>query len=74
MASRAFRAVTMLRPGDEDGAEAVTLELRAHAQYQLALLAQRAGDPRRAKVLASKALSENPEHELARQLLPELET
>jgi hypothetical protein len=72
IAGRAFRAVTMLRPGDDDSPEAVTSELRAHAQYQLALMAQRTGDARRAKVLANKALQENPEHELARQLLGEL--
>jgi lipopolysaccharide biosynthesis regulator YciM len=73
-AVRAFRAVTMLRPGDDDTSDGVTLELRAHAQYQLALLAQRSGDLRRAKVLATKALTENPEHELARQLLAEIDT
>ncbi|MBK7582740.1 MAG: tetratricopeptide repeat protein [Myxococcales bacterium] len=73
VAGRAFRGVTMLRPGDEEDGEAVSVEMKAHAQYQLALLAQRAGDPRRARVLASKALSDNPEHDLARQLLAELD-
>jgi tetratricopeptide (TPR) repeat protein len=72
VAGRAFRAVTMLRPGDDESPDGVTPELKAHAQYQLALMAQRTGDARRAKVLAQKALSENPEHELARQLLGEL--
>lgn len=73
VAGRAFRGVTMLRTGEDDSGEPVTIELKAHAQYQLALLAQRAGDPRRARMLASKALSDNPEHALARQLLSELE-
>lgn len=73
VASRAFRGVTMLRTGEDDSGEPVTIELKAHAQYQLALLAQRAGDPRRARMLASKALSDNPEHALARQLLAELD-
>lgn len=73
VAGRAFRGVTMLRAGEDDSGEGVTTELKAHAQYQLALLAQRAGDPRRARMLASKALSDNPDHDLARQLLSELE-
>lgn len=73
IAGRAFRAVTMLRAGDDDSGEAVTPELRAHAQYQLAVMAARKGDSRRARVLASKALTENPEHEQARQLLAELQ-
>jgi lipopolysaccharide biosynthesis regulator YciM len=71
-AGRAFRTVTLLRPGEDDSPEGVTLELRAHAQYQLAVMAHRSGDVRRARVLAAKALSENPEHEPARQLLAEL--
>jgi tetratricopeptide (TPR) repeat protein len=72
VAQRAYRAVTMLRPTDESP-DAVTPELRAQAQFQLAVMAHRTGDARRAKVLIQKALSENPEHEQARQLLGELE-
>lgn len=68
-AGRAFRAVTMLRAGEEE----VTPELRAHAQFQLAVIARNQGDPRRAKILVSKALSENPEHTAARELMGELE-
>jgi golgin subfamily B member 1 len=74
VASRAFRAVTMLRPGDDEPGEGVTAELRAHAQFQLAVQAARKGDSRRAKVLVAKALSENPDHEQAKQLLAELES
>ena len=73
VAGRAFRGVTMLRAGEDEGGETVSTEVKAHAQYQLALLAQRAGDPRRARMLASKALTDNPDHDLARQLLSELE-
>jgi tetratricopeptide (TPR) repeat protein len=74
IAGRAFRAVTMLRPGEDDTVgDGVTPELRSHAQFQLAVMAAKKGDPRRAKVLASKALSENPAHDQARQLLAELE-
>ncbi len=72
VAARAYRAVTMLRP-TEDSPDAVTPELRAHAQFQLAVLAHRSGDLRRARVLVTKALSENAEHEQARELLAELE-
>jgi tetratricopeptide (TPR) repeat protein len=72
IAQRAYRAITMLRPSD-DSPDAVTPELRAHAQFQLAVMAHRTGDVRRAKVLVQKALTENPEHEQARGLLSELE-
>jgi tetratricopeptide (TPR) repeat protein len=70
-AMRAFRSVTMLRT-DEAGTP-VPQELKAEAHFQLAVLAQRQGDLRKAKVLASKALSENPDLELAKSLLNELE-
>lgn len=73
VAARAFRGVTMLRAGEEEGGELVTNDVKAHANYQLALLAQRAGDPRRARMLAGKALSENPDHHLARQLVSEID-
>jgi predicted Zn-dependent protease len=70
-ATRAFRAVTMLRT-DESGAP-VPHTLRAEAHYQLALLAQNKGDSKRAKVLAVKALSEDPELEPAKVLLSQIE-
>ena len=73
VASRAFRGVTMLRVGDEESGEVLTAEVKAHANFQLALLAQRAGDPRRARMLAGKALSDNPDHHQARQLVSELD-
>jgi lipopolysaccharide biosynthesis regulator YciM len=70
-ATRAYRTVTMMKAGD-DG-ELVPPEARAEAYCQLALLAHKQGDPRKAKVLVTKALSENPEHETARALSAELE-
>lgn len=73
VAGRAFRGVTMLRAGEDESGEPVTMEVKAHAQYQLAVLAERAGDVRRAKMLAQKALSDNPHHDLARQLLATLD-
>ena len=72
IAGRAFRAVTMLRPTD-DAPDSVTPEHRAHAQFQLAVMARSQGDERRARVLVNKALSENPEHGPAQELKAELE-
>jgi Tfp pilus assembly protein PilF len=46
--------------------------MKADANSYLAVLARKAGDPRKAKVLLTKALSENPDHEAARVLLAEL--
>jgi tetratricopeptide (TPR) repeat protein len=71
-AQRAFRGIAIMKapePGSNDGA---TTEMKADANYYLAALARKAGDPRKAKVLATKALSENPDHEAARALLAEL--
>jgi len=71
-AQRAFRGIAIMKapePGSTDGA---TPEMKADANFYLAQLARKAGDPRKAKVLASKALSENPDHEGARALLAEL--
>jgi tetratricopeptide (TPR) repeat protein len=72
IAQRAFRGIAIMKapePGSTDGA---TTEMKADANYYLAALAKKAGDPRKAKVLATKALSENPDHEAARALLAEL--
>jgi golgin subfamily B member 1 len=72
VAQRAFRGIAIMKapePGSTDGA---TADMKADANYHLAALARKAGDPRKAKVLASKALSENPDHEAARALLAEL--
>jgi len=71
-AQRAFRGIAIMKapePGSTDGA---TTEMKADANYYLAVLAKKAGDARKAKVLATKALSENPDHEPARALLAEL--
>jgi hypothetical protein len=72
IAQKAFRGIAIMKapePGSNDGA---TTEMKADANYALAALARKAGDLRKAKVLASKALSENPDHEAARALLAEL--
>jgi golgin subfamily B member 1 len=72
VAQRAFRAVSIMKPpapGSTDGAPS---EAKADANYYLAVLAKKAGDPRKAKVLVAKALAEKADHAGARQLLAEL--
>jgi len=73
-ASKAFRSVTMMRlkqPGTSEGASA---ESRAVAYYHLSRIAQADGDVRKARLMASKAVSENPGHLEAQALLKELRT
>ncbi len=73
IAQRAFRSVTIMRtadPSDPDGAQP---ENKADANYYLAVLAQKQGDARKAKVLVAKALAENSSHEAARTLQGELD-
>ncbi|HEY4105864.1 MAG TPA: tetratricopeptide repeat protein, partial [Polyangiaceae bacterium] len=72
VAQKAFRAVSIMKPpvaGSTDGASS---EAKADANYFLAVLARKAGDPRKAKVLVAKALTEKTDHAGARQLLAEL--
>ena len=70
-AQRAFRGIAIMKPR-------ARLERWRHhrheadANFYLAQLAKKSGDLRKAKVLASKALTENPDHEAARALLAEL--
>jgi tetratricopeptide (TPR) repeat protein len=74
VALRAFRAVSIMKPpapGTTDGAPS---EAKADANYYLAVLARKAGDPRKAKVLLAKALAEKSDHPGARQLMTELAT
>jgi tetratricopeptide (TPR) repeat protein len=73
VATRAFRTVTMMRGWDADSGEGATPEDKADAHYHLALSARKQGDARKAKILVSKALVENPDHDHAKQLQSELE-
>jgi tetratricopeptide (TPR) repeat protein len=70
-ALRAFRSVTIMKPNEEVSNEDIA-RMKGDAHYHLALLAERQGDPRKAKILCSKALSEDPSHEGATQLLEQL--
>jgi tetratricopeptide (TPR) repeat protein len=73
LAQRALRAVAIMKTADVDGPEGARTDTKAEANYALAVLAHKAGDARKAKVLVSKALSENPSHQEARALLTELD-
>lgn len=73
VAQRAFRSVTMMKPWDPETEEGATSDDKAEAHYQLALVAKRQGDPRKAKILVAKALVENAAHEYAQALQAELE-
>jgi golgin subfamily B member 1 len=71
-AAKAFRPVTMKKlktPGTLEGASA---ESKAVAYYHLSRIAQAQGDVRKARLMASKAVSENPNHAEAQALLKEL--
>lgn len=68
-AHRAFRAVTMMREYSPSSGDGASRESKANAHYYLAWMAHRSGDERRARMLATKALAENSEHEQARALL-----
>ena len=72
LAQRAFRSVSIMKPPAPGSTDGAPVEAKADANYYLAVLARKSGDPRKAKVLASKALSEQSDHSAARQLLAEL--
>lgn len=72
VAGKAFRSATMMKPYDPETGEGITPDAKADALYCLAWLAFNEGDARKARILATKALSENPEHELAKTLLAEV--
>jgi tetratricopeptide (TPR) repeat protein len=71
LALRAFRSVTIMKPSEELAQEDVS-RMKADAHYHLALLAQRQGDVRKARILCSKALAEDATHEPANELLGQL--
>ena len=73
IAARAYRSVTMLRPGADGEPADMGHAMRAHAQFQLALIARNKGDARRARLLVTKALTDNPDHPQAQALLAELD-
>ena len=70
IASRAFRAVTLMKilPGPEG----TTGAAKALAYYHLGRFAEAQGDRRKARLMVEKAVSEDPHLEIARTLLDEL--
>ena len=73
VAQRGFRAVAIMKSAAVDGPEGARPETKAEANYALAVLARKAGDARRARVLVSKALGDFPDHAEAKALLAELD-
>ena len=71
-ASKALRAVTMMKVRQPGTAEGASAESKAVAYYHLSRIAQEDGDIRRARLMASKAIGENPGHKEAQELLKEL--
>lgn len=71
-AQKAFRSVTMMKTRKDGGAEGASAESKAVAYYSLSRVAQDQGDFRRARLMASKALTENPAHAEAQALLKDL--
>jgi tetratricopeptide (TPR) repeat protein len=66
LAEKALRAIIMVRQASP--------AMKADAFVQLALLARKSGDPRKAQQLTKRALDEQPQHEGARTLLRALES
>jgi golgin subfamily B member 1 len=72
LAARAFRSVTFMKTAAAGSTDGATPAAKAQAYYFLALMAQGQGDPRKARLLVQKALSEDPTLVQAKQLLEEL--
>jgi tetratricopeptide (TPR) repeat protein len=68
VAQRAFRSVTLVKPGDGN----VTNTQRAVAYCQLGRIAMEQGDARRAKMMLERALGEDPTLAAASELLAQL--
>lgn len=65
-------ALMKLVEGEGEHAEGITRTDRADANYQLAVFARDAGDLRKARMLITKALGDNPHHAAARELMQHL--
>jgi tetratricopeptide (TPR) repeat protein len=71
-ASRAFRAVTLLRTAPAGSEGGATATLKALAYHRLATIANAQGDRRKARFMVDKALAEDPTLAEARALLDAL--
>jgi len=71
-ATRAFRAVTMMKTSTDGSGLGPSSADRALAYYHLGQLANLQGDRRKARLMLEKSVSEDPHLEVARNLLEEL--
>ena len=72
LATRAFRAVTLMKSAAAGSTEGVTMELRALAYYHLGRMAFLQGDRRKARLMIDKAVADDPGLDAARALLEQL--
>ncbi len=73
-ATRAFRAVTLMKTVPAGSPEGATAQLRALAYYHLGRMAYIQGDRRKARLMIDKAVADDPTLEEARTLLDQLRT
>ena len=71
-ATRAFRAVTLMKTVPAGSGEGATAALRALAYYHLGRMAFIQGDKRKARLMIDKAVADDPTLEAARSLLEQL--
>lgn len=72
LATRAFRAVTLMKTVPTGSTEGVTTQLRAVAYYHLGRMAYLQGDRRKARLMIDKAVVDDPTLDAARALLDQL--
>jgi tetratricopeptide (TPR) repeat protein len=72
IATKALRAVTLMKIAAPGSADGTTAALRAMAFHRLGQMAISTGDRRKARLMFEKALSEDPNLEEARTLLEEV--
>ena len=72
LATRAFRAVTLMKSAPPGSTEGVTTQLRALAYYHLGRMAFLQGDRRKARLMIDKAVADDPGLDAARALLEQL--
>jgi tetratricopeptide (TPR) repeat protein len=73
-ATRAFRAVTLMKTAPAGSPEGATAAVRAIAYYHLGRMAFIQGDRRKARLMVDKAVADDPTLDAARALLDQLRT
>ncbi|HMA95074.1 MAG TPA: tetratricopeptide repeat protein, partial [Polyangiaceae bacterium] len=74
MAIKTFGRAALMKiiEGEGENAEGISRADRADANYHLAVFARDSGDLRKARMLITKTLGDNPQHEGARTLMSEI--